>query len=99
MTWNIVPLPAPEELVFGYNPSPLIKNGSDAPRPPDPARRQPLVFVTIFAALAILAGLQNALSDHPALGQRRIAEVNLHERKSECRACADPVGETATPNL
>ena len=97
MNWNIVPLPAPEELVFGYNPSPLIKNSSDTLRPPDPAQRRRLVFVTLFVAFAILAGLQNALSDHPAQGQRRIAEVNLNDRKTECRACADRVGQTATP--
>ena len=90
MTWSLIPMPAPEELVMGYTPAPLCEPEPALPRPSSEERELRHYFITLFATFGLLAGLQSALADHPTDGQRRLAEVHLAERKNECRACSAP---------
>ena len=99
MTWTLIPMPAPEELVMGYTPAPLAEPVETLPRSPSQERELRRYFITLFAVFGLLAGLQSAFADHPAEGQRRLAKVNLAERKIECRTCSAPMALMAEAKL
>lgn len=98
MTWTLIETPSAEELAWGYTPAPHFQ--ADAPpAPASEASEMRRYFVTIFAIFGLLACLQNLVADHPADGQRRLAEVNLSERKTECRGCQSIIALSAEPDL
>ena len=94
MNWTLITMPAPEELVMGYSPAPPSKSASVPPHSSSEDQELRRYLVSLFVAFGLLAGLQSALADDPPEGQRRIAEVSVSERKSECRGCGDPMMHT-----
>ena len=99
MTWTLIPMPAPEELVMGYTPAPLTQPAETLLRAPSQERELRRYCVSLFAIFGLLAGLQSAFADHPTEGQRRLAEFNLAERKIECRTCGAPTALMAEADL
>ena len=98
MTWTLIETPSPEELAWGYTPAPHFHAGAPQAQPSE-AGEMRRYFVMIFAIFGLLACLQNLVADHPADGQRRLAEVNLSERKTECRGCQSIIALSADPDL
>lgn len=88
MTWTLITMPAAEELAYGFTPAPTSepapKREGEAPRGQHSLRR---FFVTLFVLLGLTTGVQSAFAETEKPGQRRIAEVNVTERKAECRNC------------
>lgn len=91
MIWNLISMPAAEELAGGYTPPLTVR---DAPgNSHREAERNDFrrYLVALFIALGLIVGVESALIDHPTDGHRRLAEVNLAERKAECRDCQTAV--------
>jgi hypothetical protein len=82
MTWTLIPMPAAEELAFGYVPSP---REDTSPGSEFSFRR---LLVMLFAFLGLVIGIQHAVTSPDEAGHRRVAETNLGERKGPCRDCA-----------
>ena len=82
MTWTLIPMPAAEELAYGYVPSPQEHR---APGSEFSLRR---LLVMLFAFLGLVIGFQHAFTAPDEAGHRRIAESNIGERKAPCRDCA-----------
>jgi len=95
MNWSLIAMPAPEELVMGYAPAPPSKPALPQPGSSAEDQEERRYLVSLFVAFGLLAGLQGALAGDPPEGQRRIAEVSVSERKSECRGCGDPIAHAA----
>lgn len=99
MTWTLIDTPSLEELAWGYTPAPPFFASPQSPRPTSEAGEMRRYLVTVFAIFGLLACLQGLASDHPADGQRRLAELNLSERKTECRGCQNLSTLSAEPDL
>ncbi len=87
MTWTLIPTPSPEELALGFTPFPSTNAASEPSDVHCDDREIRRYLVMLFVALGLVSGIHNAFAEEPAHGQRRIAEVNLSERKAECRDC------------
>ena len=98
MTWTLIDTPSPEELAWGYTPALHVSGDAQQPQASE-AGEMRRYLVSLFASFALLACLQNFIADHPADGQRRLAEVNLTERKTECRGCQSIIASNADPDL
>ena len=91
MTWTLIDTPSPEELAWGYTPAPSFFDKPQTENSSSELREIRRYFVTLFCMIGLLVGLQSLVGDNPTHGQRRIAEVNLSERKGECRDCVSAV--------
>ena len=83
--WNLIENPAPEELAWGYTPAPRFHDDGFTRHSTTQEREIRRYCVTLFAIFGLFACLQGLIADDPADGQRRLAQVSLTERKSECR--------------
>lgn len=90
MNWSLIIMPAPEELTMGYVPAILVGEAQRERRKATKGRETRRFLVSLFAAFGLMAGLGNLLADHAPEGQRRLAEINLPERKQTCRNCNVP---------
>ena len=93
MTWTLIPMPAAEELAYGYVPSPQEHR---APGSEFSLRR---LLVMLFAFLGLVIGFQHALTAPDDAGHRRIAELNLSERKAQCHGCEPILVHGTEPTL
>ena len=91
MTWTLVPMPAPEELALGYTPAPSREAQQTHPQNASEGREMRRYFLSLFVVFGFIVGLQSIFAHDPPEGQRRIAELNLSERKAECRDCKNPI--------
>jgi hypothetical protein len=99
MNWSLISFPAHEELMMGYAPAPQFLAHQATSCGPSEDREMRRFLVTWFVIFGLLAGLQNSIAQNPAEGQRRIAEVNLTERKPECRNCGSPLVQMTDADL
>ncbi|EAQ27676.1 hypothetical protein NAP1_08787 [Erythrobacter sp. NAP1] len=88
MNWSLIPMPAAEELAGGFVPPVAFDEATRKTQDDPELREMRRYLVALFVALGMIACVESAIIDHPADGQRRLAEVNLSERKAECRDCA-----------
>ena len=99
MTWHLIPIPAPEELAFGYTPTPHVEASEAEPSHQTEASDLRRYLLTVFVVFGLLVGFQSLFADKPTEGQRRVAEINLSERKAQCQGCEPAAAWPVEPKL
>lgn len=86
MTWHLIVIPAAEELCSEYARVQASDNMSKDRILLGTRLRRFMVMTIAFVGL--ITGLQLVFADAGEFGQRRVAEVNLSDRRTLCRDCA-----------
>lgn len=98
MTWTLIDTPSPEELAWGYTHASQF-SAEPAPTQSGESGEVRRYFVTFFAIFGLLVCFQNLVANQVADGQRRLAEVKLSERKTECQSCQRTITLSTEPGL